>query len=128
MRREFRATCGYLNIFCHKMITSGWILMFHMSIEPYWLAQDDWIFENDATAFLVAKIGPKWIPYIWVVWRPTELKSGNQAAEINYRIILNRYYRPRWSSRYIDHQYPNKSVVGCFITNPLHIKSLVIIN
>ena len=25
-------------------------------MEPYWLAQDDWIFENDATAFLVDKI------------------------------------------------------------------------
>ena len=44
------------------MITSGRILMFHMSIEPYWSAQDDWIFENGATAFLVTKIGPKWIP------------------------------------------------------------------
>ena len=38
------------------MITSGRILMFHVSMEPYWLAQDDWIFENDATAFLVAKL------------------------------------------------------------------------
>ena len=55
---EFRATCWCPNIFCHKMITSGRILMFHVSMEPYWLAQDDWIFENDATAFLVAKIGP----------------------------------------------------------------------
>ena len=45
MRREFRATCRCSNIFCHKMINSGLILMFQVSIEPYWLAQYDWIFE-----------------------------------------------------------------------------------
>ena len=45
--------------------------MFHVSVEPYWLAQDDWIFENDATAFLLAKILPKWISHIWNVWIPT---------------------------------------------------------
>ena len=71
-----QGSCWSPNIFGHKMVTSGRILMFHMSIEPYWSAQDDWIFENGATAFLVAKIGPKWIPHIWVVWRPTELKFG----------------------------------------------------
>jgi len=30
--------------------------MFEVSIEPYWSAQHDWIFENGASAFLVAKI------------------------------------------------------------------------
>jgi len=56
VRRKFRATCCCPNMFCHKMITSGQILMFEVSIEPYWSAQHDWIFENGASAFLVAKI------------------------------------------------------------------------
>ena len=69
MRREVRATYG-----CHNMITSGPILMFQVYIEPYWSTQHDWIFENGATAFLVAKICPKSYIYIWIVWRATELK------------------------------------------------------
>ena len=40
-------------------------------MELYWSALHDRIFENGAIAFMVAKIGPKWIIYIWVVWRPT---------------------------------------------------------
>ena len=39
-------------------------------------AQHDWIFENSATVFLVAKIRTEWFIHIWVVWRPTELKFG----------------------------------------------------
>ena len=35
LRREFRAICCCPNIFCHKMITSGLILMFHVSMELY---------------------------------------------------------------------------------------------
>jgi len=41
------------------MITSGPILMFEVSLEPYLSTQHDWIFENVATAFLVAKFWPK---------------------------------------------------------------------
>ena len=79
MRREFRAICCCPNIFCHKMVTSGPILKFQMSTEPYWYAQHDRIFENGATAFLVAKIGTKRFIHIWVVLRATELKFGIQA-------------------------------------------------
>ena len=35
MRREFLATYCCFNILCHKMITSGQILVFEVSIEPY---------------------------------------------------------------------------------------------
>ena len=41
------------------MITSERILAFEVSIEPYWSAQNDRIFESGTTAFLVAKIGTK---------------------------------------------------------------------
>ena len=90
MRREFRATCGCPNIFCHKMITSGPILMFEVSIEPYWSAQHDRIFESGATAFLVAKIWPKRFIHIWVVWRATELKFGIYADYPKY--ITSTYF------------------------------------
>ena len=123
MRREFSAICCYPNICCHKMITRGPILTFLVSMEPYWSAQHDRIFENGATAFLVAKIGPKWIPHIWVVWRPTELTSGNQAAEINCKIILNRYYRLKWSC-FSNHTwifYNNRGISKSFkVSKGLH--------
>ena len=32
VRREFSTTCCWPNIFCHKMITRGWILVFEVSI------------------------------------------------------------------------------------------------
>jgi len=46
------------------MITSGPILMFQVSMEPYWSVQRERIIENGATAFLVAKIGHKWIIHV----------------------------------------------------------------
>ena len=55
-----------------------------MSIEPYWSAQHDRIFESGPTAFLVAKIWPKRFIHIWVVWRATELKFGVEAGTPKY--------------------------------------------
>ena len=41
------------------MITSGRILVFKVSIEPYWVAQYDRIFDSGAATFLIVKIGAK---------------------------------------------------------------------
>ena len=59
LRREIWATYCCFNIFCYKMITRVRILVFEVSIEPYYLAQHDRIFESSATAFLVTKNGTK---------------------------------------------------------------------
>ena len=53
--------------------------MFEVSIEPYWSAKHDWIFENGAAAFLMAKIETKRFIHIWVIWRATELEFGIEA-------------------------------------------------
>ena len=70
-RREFRATCCCPNIFCHKMITSGPIIIFEVSIEPYWSAQHDGIFESSTPTSRVAKIETKIFIHIWLVSRAT---------------------------------------------------------
>ena len=67
VRGEFRATYCCLNIFCHEMITSGRILVCGVSIEPYWSAQYDRIFESGSPALLVAKIETKTFIHIWVI-------------------------------------------------------------
>ena len=64
--------------------------MFHVSIEMFWSAQDDWIFDNGATAFLVAKIRTKRFIYIWVVCRATDLKFGIYADYPKY--ITGTYF------------------------------------
>ena len=74
VRVEFRAEYWCPNIFHHKMITNGWILMFQVSIELYWSAQHDRVFESGWTAFLVAKFGTKRFIHIWAVWRAPEMK------------------------------------------------------
>ena len=79
MRKELRATRCYPNIFCHKIINSGLILMFQVSIELYWSAEHDRIFESGTTAILVAKNGTKRLIHISVIWRAVELKLKNKA-------------------------------------------------
>ena len=79
MRRKFRTICCCPNILCHIMITSRPLLIFQVSMEPYWSAQHNSIFENGATAFQVAKIGTKRYIYIQVVGRAIKLKFGIKA-------------------------------------------------
>ena len=50
----------------------------------------DWIFDNGATAFLVAKIGTKRFINIWVVCRATDLKFGIYADYPKY--ITGTYF------------------------------------
>ena len=81
---------GSPNIFCHKIITSGPILLFQVSIEPYWSAQYDWIFENGATAFLVAKI---WTKIISISELFEELLSLNLESKlITPKYITGTYF------------------------------------
>ena len=35
VRRKSRASCWWPNIFCPKLINSGWILMFYVSMVPH---------------------------------------------------------------------------------------------
>ena len=69
VRREFRAPCWCPNIFGHKMITSGRILMFHVSIEPYWSAQD--------TEYLKMVPLPSW-------WQKLDLNELNHRPNLVY--------------------------------------------
>ena len=55
VRREFRATFYCFNIYCYRVINSGRILVFEVSLELFLSAQYDRILENGATTFLVAK-------------------------------------------------------------------------
>ena len=90
MRREFRATYCFSYIFCHKMITCGWILVFELSIELYWSAQHDRIYESGTTTLLVAKIWTKIFIHIWVFWRATKLKSESMLITPKY--ITGTYF------------------------------------
>ena len=88
--REFWATYCCFNIFCHKMITSRWVLGFEVSIEPYWSAQHDRIFESGATAFLVAKI---WTINSSISESFEELLSWNSKLKlITHKCISGTYF------------------------------------
>ena len=74
------------------MITSRWVLVFEVSIEPYWSAQHDRIFESGATAFLVAKFDLK---DVFISELCEELMSLN--SEYKY-ILLAPILVPMWPS------------------------------
>ena len=83
------------------MITSGWILVFEVSIEPYWSAKHDRIFESSATAFLVAKIGTKrfiqiqgaLVPQLvyFIVGRQIFFSNIETNIQLCYKFRRNRY-------------------------------------
>ena len=59
-------------------------------MEPYLSVQHDKIIENGAIAFLVAKIGPKWILHIWVF---EDLLSWNLESKlITPKYITGTYF------------------------------------
>ena len=58
--------------------------MFQVSIEPYWSAQYDWIFENNATAFLVQKLELNG-------WTISELLEDLLSLNLEYKLITPKY-------------------------------------